>query len=397
MTPEPPDLPPTSVSVSDALVADAAGAQATDAHAHAHAHSAGNTHCLNCGTKLTGPFCSACGQHDFDFHRSFRHVFMEALENIFHFDGKFFQNLVTLLFRPGRLTAEFNAGKRAAQVPPFRLYIFTAFVFFLLAFSSDQRDTAARASLPGSRAKPSFTFDGQTVTREQLVKAAQDPAYAEQLRQEIAARLRPHAGAVADQSPEATGTSGSPDSLAHSLQQAADEFRDRKVDERKARRGENARTSDGLSAWAERQGYRASDPAFQRELGRSFVNAIPKMLLLCLPAFALLTRVLFRKSGQVYLQHLVLALHFHTFIFVFLMFRDGWEFIFAELGLGWPRSVFLLAAKIWLAVYPLLMLRRLFGNSWPKTILKTIILALTYGLLLGLAFLGTVAVLILMM
>lgn len=322
---------------------------------------------------------------------------MEALESIFHFDGKFFQNLVTLLFRPGRLTAEFNAGKRAAQVPPFRLYIFTAFVFFLLAFSSDQRTTAARASLPGNPAKPAFTFDGQAVTREQLVKAAQDPAYAEQLRQEIATRLRPPAGAAADQSPPATSVSENPDSLAQSLQQAADEFRDRKVDERNARRVENARTSDGLSAWAERQGFRASDPAYQRELGRNFVSAIPKMLLFCLPAFALLTRVLFRHSGQVYLQHLVLALHFHTFIFIFLMFRDGWAFLAGVAGLDSVREMLLFAAKAWLTVYPLLMLRRLFGNSWPKTILKTIILALTYGLLLGLAFLGTVAVLILMM
>ncbi|HYP17616.1 MAG TPA: DUF3667 domain-containing protein, partial [Opitutus sp.] len=37
-----------------------------------------------------------------------------------------------LLATPGRLTAEFNAGRRASQVPPLRFSIFVAALFFLL-------------------------------------------------------------------------------------------------------------------------------------------------------------------------------------------------------------------------------------------------------------------------
>lgn len=54
-----------------------------------------------------------------------------------------------------------------------------------------------------------------------------------------------------------------------------------------------------------------------------FVIALPKLILLCLPLFALYTRFLFRKTKQVYLQHLVLALHFHTFIYLWLMFEKA--------------------------------------------------------------------------
>src|SRR5690242_8697966 len=110
LDPEPPELTPPALSADAAVAADQAAAHLTEGHGH---HGPFHTHCENCGTKLEGPFCHKCGQHDFEFHRSFRHVFLEALETLFHFEGKFFRNIVTLLFHPGRLTAEFNAGKRA--------------------------------------------------------------------------------------------------------------------------------------------------------------------------------------------------------------------------------------------------------------------------------------------
>jgi hypothetical protein len=127
---EPPT--PDADPLTSAVTADQVAAHAADPHHGAHGPS--HTHCENCGTELKGPFCHACGQHDFEFHRSFGHVFLEALENFFHFDAKFFRNIVTLLFRPGVLTADFNAGKRASQMPPFRLYVFVSVLFFFLSF-----------------------------------------------------------------------------------------------------------------------------------------------------------------------------------------------------------------------------------------------------------------------
>lgn len=51
----------------------------------------------------------------------------------------------------------------------------------------------------------------------------------------------------------------------------------------------------------------------------------------------------------------------------------------------------------WLMVYPLLMLRRLFVNSWPKTIIKTALLAGTYAITLGVGFLVTLITLFLVL
>jgi hypothetical protein len=354
----PPELSSSSPDPLEPFATDAAASQAGDPH-RPHANSAGNSHCLNCGTKLEGPFCSACGQHDFDFHRSFRHVFMEALEGIFHFDGKFFQNLVTLLFRPGRLTSAFNSGRRASQVPPFRLYIFTAFVFFLLLFASEPRSAVMSvAPTPES---------GKVAVSEKPASSAEAAGPVQEMVSELRAEADRH---------RATRPANRPN-----------------VSFQPFDTPEAGKTD--WQRWIEQRVGRIEDPEFRRDLGRSFLAALPKMMLLCLPIFALLTRVMFRKSGQVYLQHLVLALHFHTFVFIWLMFRDGWMFLVTEVGwssgAAWLRSL----SSAWLVLYPALMFRHLFANSWIKTLMNTLLVALGYLFVLVFAFLVTGAILVL--
>jgi hypothetical protein len=174
---EPPELPAPLPDPGEALATDAAGAEVTGAHGH---HGPFHSHCENCGTKLDGPWCHKCGQHDFEFHRSFRHVLLEALETIFHFEGKFFRNTGTLLFRPGRLTADFNAGRRAAQMPPFRLYVFVSFLFFLIIFlgkdTSEAIDLSAEKEPGGKPAHPAAVAGKAWSEAWQEVAAGTDPA-----------------------------------------------------------------------------------------------------------------------------------------------------------------------------------------------------------------------------
>jgi len=136
--------------------------------------------------------------------------------------------------------------------------------------------------------------------------------------------------------------------------------------------------------------------AHQHEMAEAFFHALPKMLLICLPFFALYTRVLFRKSGQVYLQHLVVALHFHTFIFLWRMFADGWVFLVHFLS-PTLAAVLGFGANLWLVVYVFLMLRHLFQNSRWLTFFKTLGLAGAYGLTLGLGFVATGIVIFLLL
>lgn len=374
----------------DTATADQAAAHATEPHGHAHGPI--HTHCENCGTELKGPFCHKCGQHDFEFHRSFGHVFLEALENFFHFDAKFFRNIVTLLFRPGQLTADFNAGKRASQMPPFRLYLFTAFVFFLLLFATSGKEFDAVKIDPGEGKPQGLTFssappklvgltvDGKPASVEQALDAIAESKAQQAAEKRNADKLREFS---ADPAQEAR---------AHQQTATPKEANRPHISVVKSDKPQ-AKKSD-FDRFLEHQGERSLDPEFRRELGHTFLAALPKLLLVCLPLFALYTRLLFRKSGQVYLQHLVVAIHFHTFIYLWVMFRDGWTFLgrFAHLG-----GIIAFAANLWLFLYPFFMLRRLYGNSWLLTVFKTGVLAAIYSLTLAAGFFVTAILLFLLL
>lgn len=93
---------------------------------------AGHTHeknCLNCGTRLTGPFCSACGQKA-HIHRSVRAFFQDFLQSLFNFEGKIWRTLPMLAWRPGEMTRRYIAGERARFISPIALYLFTVFAMF---------------------------------------------------------------------------------------------------------------------------------------------------------------------------------------------------------------------------------------------------------------------------
>jgi len=121
----------TDVQDLQAVAADTAAGEI--AHA-AHGELPLGTPCPNCATPLAGRWCHDCGQKGADYHRSIWHLVVEAFEGLTHFDGRFWTSARELLFNPGRLTRDFLDGHRAAQIPPFRLFL----VVLLLVFFTGQ-------------------------------------------------------------------------------------------------------------------------------------------------------------------------------------------------------------------------------------------------------------------
>ena len=352
--PEPADLPDAEPpTLAEALATDAAGAQVTEPPGH---HHDGHENCQNCGTPLQGPFCHHCGQHDFDINRSFGHTFLEALENFFHFDAKLFRNVVKLLFRPGRLTAEFNAGKRASQMPPFRLYVFVSFLFFFLAFLGEDRAGHMVKTTTRPAGNAALLVNGQPVSLTEAFTAAgkEMPADSEEKR------------------------------AVDALRESAEQFQ--------AEQEGKLDADQELGPFRQKL-QRLMTPEGQQQILHGFLIAIPKIMLLCLPLFALFTRFLFRKSGRLYLQHLVMSLHFHTFFYLWFMLRDGWVFLtgfVSEWLAGWLHF----GCNLWFVIYPVFMLRHLFANSWPRTLVKSAVLTAAYAFTIGVAFMATVAVIL---
>ena len=87
--------------------------------------------CLNCGTRLIGSHCHACGQAA-HVHRTLGAFFHDLLHGVFHFEGKIWRTLPLLAWRPGRVTREYIDGRRASYVSPISLFLFGVFATFAL-------------------------------------------------------------------------------------------------------------------------------------------------------------------------------------------------------------------------------------------------------------------------
>ena len=90
--------------------------------------------CLNCGTNVIGKYCHNCGQENIEPKESAWQLISHFINDVTHFDGKFFSTLKDLLFKPGFLSTEYMKGRRASYLNPVRMYLFTSFIFFLIFF-----------------------------------------------------------------------------------------------------------------------------------------------------------------------------------------------------------------------------------------------------------------------
>jgi len=128
-------------------VEPAAGELSDDGHTHEKS-------CLNCGTKLAGPFCAACGQKA-HVHRSVRGFFQDFLAGLLNFEGKFWRTFPMLAWHPGEMTRRYIAGERARFISPIALYLFTVFAMFAAlnfsgTFSPEGLAVDAKAALQES-------------------------------------------------------------------------------------------------------------------------------------------------------------------------------------------------------------------------------------------------------
>lgn len=336
--------------------------------AHRYDDPANPHTCLNCGAKLSGPYCSQCSQQDLDYHRSFLHLAHEVVENLFHFDGKFLASVAVLLARPGRLTVEFNAGRRQSQVPPLRFYLFVSVLFFFGVhllhhghlFEFDRRHTDEIVRRVQTGMGVAEQLDGKLTPAQKLALQAQLTAAAEtagpEIDRETIARLvaAVRAGAapgVARPAPGGSMTFNRDSALGRTL---AD----------KVATGELAPTA----------------------IIDEVEHRVPTALVLGMPVLALLLKFFYLRSGRYYIEHLIFSLHLHTWLFLALMVGDGW----LELAALGPRWLGLLGAgafALWMPGYVFAAFRAVYRESAGRTAVKLLGLAFTYSA----ALLGVVA------
>jgi len=88
--------------------------------------------CLNCGEPVSQRYCPACGQGVIDPNPTLGEFVHEAAGEFLHWDGKLAETFRLLCTKPGALTREYLAGRRARYLSPLRLYLTCSVIFFAL-------------------------------------------------------------------------------------------------------------------------------------------------------------------------------------------------------------------------------------------------------------------------
>jgi len=164
-----PDLEAIGDAATGAVIASAIETRA-GADGHTHERS-----CLNCETPLTGDFCHACGQRA-HVHRSLAAFFHDILHGVFHFEGKIWDTLPMLAWKPGELTRNYIEGKRMRYVSPIALFLFCVFLMFAVASATGLTEiptTQMKADATKQIADHEATLKRQQAVRAERLKANQ--------------------------------------------------------------------------------------------------------------------------------------------------------------------------------------------------------------------------------
>lgn len=320
--------------------------------------------CLNCQAEVQGRYCHICGQENVDTYESAWQLVVHFVQDILHYDGKFFRTIRYLVTKPGLLTREYAIGRRASYVNPLRLYIFSSAIFFIIFFAVSDRDetivtntyngkTEAEIAVMDSLAFDQFTRglnNGKPMTRQDF-------------------------GEYLDSASQYGGIT-----LSSSSYKSKEEY------------DSVLRMGTIKHNWLERQvlykeievnqKYHRDRKQIMQRFRQVFLHSFPQMLFLSLPLFALILKLLYiRRKQFYYANHAIFGIHFYVFIFLMILLSIGLNRLIGLFGAD--ASDWLVIINLFLILfYEYKSMRLFYEQGRPKTILKFVLLNLAHLILM---------------
>lgn len=364
--------------------------------------------CANCGAPMYGPFCYACGQPEKGMVRHLASVMSDVADTIFNVDSRIFRSILPLYFRPGFLTIEYFQGRRTRYVTPFRLFFFLCVIsFFAIQIALNLNDAnfsllnvaQSRGNIEQALTEADLDKNLQdALTRLEEARKAPSLSTAEaaeldgvigDLRQQAERRRawlkrKQEAQARGEPPPRDPNADdgeisfdGTPwDPAAHPIAIGwLPGFANAKLNEMAVRARDNIKAA-------------RSDP---RHLVAGIFSVLPQTLFVLMPLFAVLLKIVYIFKRRLYMEHLMVALHSHAFIFLSLLLIALLSLLKGAVPAGGLRSIVSLAQAgvwTWLPIYLLLMQKRVYRQGWFLTTFKYGLIGISYLVLLGFGLAG---------
>ncbi|MEX6686126.1 DUF3667 domain-containing protein [Danxiaibacter flavus] len=333
--------------------------------------------CLNCNTEVVGRYCHVCGQENIEPKESAWHLITHFVNDITHFDGKFFSSLKYLISKPGFLSSEYLKGRRVSYLHPIRMYVFTSFIFFLIVFL----DTGDHNVKDPALIKQEYAQEKDSLMN--VLKQEKDTARQKKTLSKLDRLNRKiitlhEMGQIRNY--EGIDTSG----FAKAAAENADVvFTVNDRDYRSLEQYDSvqkqlpAKERDG---WFMRQvakrgmginkKFQHNSEEFVEKFKEKFLHSIPKMMFVSLPLVALLLQLLYiRRKEFFYVSHGIFVIHVYIAIFILILVT----YLFSWLGdvSGWSIFGWLTAITvIGMFYYLYKAMRNFYQQGRGKTVLK---------------------------
>ena len=147
----------------------------------------------------------------------------------------------------------------------------------------------------------------------------------------------------------------------------------------------NDRLNEEVSNSPEKARRIGEDP---RLIMREIFDILPIAMFILLPVVALIFKFWYLFSGRFYIEHLILALHNHSFVFVILIFAillETLETFAANRGMALLENAVLglsLLLLAWIPFYLIGSLRTVYRQGWFMTLGKGLVIGFSYMMLL---------------
>lgn len=143
-----------------------------------------------------------------------------------------------------------------------------------------------------------------------------------------------------------------------------------------------------LVAWAASSGILlepGQDPAFDAAVQARFLSdELPTLMIVLLPVFALLLKIVFWR--RLYFDHIIFSVHLHCAAYVFLAGVLPLEVLASRYAVLLALQFILFA---YMCAYIALAMRRVYDASWPGAAVRTALILLAYMIIVSVAIEST--------
>lgn len=357
--------------------------------------------CANCTTPLEGEYCHHCGQSVHSVLRPVHGLFEEFFETFLHIDGRILHTIPPLFLKPGFLTLEYFSGRRVRYIAPFRLmFVLCLLSFFTMHFAADVisghiNQRHQQSLIVGSASNFDDDDTADEVNKDLIHKlAALDAARAETIKtggnaaivaqidsseQKYRDDARLRLGELGKSGVTAPAAASSTPAAAPAPEQSHSkpippvhihwlpEFANQRLTVLAQHVQENTHAMFEGTAAEEQE-------ARERVIANVF-GSLPGTMLVLIPTFALLLTLFYLLKRRLYMEHLIVALHSHAFIFTSLLLITlaGMLSTWLKPHAAWTGivlGVIQLGLMLWVPVYLLIMQKRIYRQGWIMTSVK---------------------------